>query len=308
MSMSAAKEIRNRISSVKDTAKVTDAMYMIASTKLRKMRRNLEATEPYFEEVRNEIKRVFRVDSDIESRYFYPKNKEDDLPPPYGYLVITSDRGLAGIYNRAVIRKAENAMAEHGEGPLFVVGEYGRQYFNKSDILPVQDFIFSAEDPTVERARIITRRLLELYDSQQINKLYLIYTDMKNPNSCEVRADRLLPFHRKDFHNSQEGTNEGTDFEFIPSISEVLNHGIVDYLTGYIYSAMVDSFCCEEDARMRAMDEAGKNASELIKELSRQYNHVRQGAITSQITETAAGARAMKAISEKRASKSSCKL
>ena len=107
------KEIKNRISSVKDTQKITNAMYLIASTKLRKAKSELDHTRPYFKAVKKEIKRIFRIAEDIENKYFYPITGEHELPGSYGYLVITADKGLAGAYNQNVIKEAVKLMKEH---------------------------------------------------------------------------------------------------------------------------------------------------------------------------------------------------
>ncbi|MBR0366530.1 MAG: F0F1 ATP synthase subunit gamma, partial [Clostridia bacterium] len=118
--MSTTKEIKNRMTSVRDTQKITNAMYLIASTKLRKAKSDLDMTRPYFNAVLAEIKRIFRINEDVESRYFYPPSGEHELPGSYGYLVITADKGLAGAYNHNVIKEAERMMAEHDDPKLFV--------------------------------------------------------------------------------------------------------------------------------------------------------------------------------------------
>ena len=107
---------------------------MIASTKLQRAKRELEATRPYFDAIKGEIKRVFRVDYDIESKFFYPAFGDRELEPPYGYLVITSDRGLAGSYNSQVVKAAEKVIKEHGEGEIYAIGEYGRRFFLSKEI------------------------------------------------------------------------------------------------------------------------------------------------------------------------------
>ena len=134
--MSGTKEIKDRIESVRDTQKITNAMYLIASTKLRKARAELDRTRPYFDALRSEIKRVFRTVEGVESRYFYPGD-DHPLRGTYAYLVITADKGLAGMYNQNVLREAQRLLNEHADAKLFVVGEYGRQYFAHHQI-PVE--------------------------------------------------------------------------------------------------------------------------------------------------------------------------
>ena len=112
--MANMKEIKNHISSVKDTQKITNAMYLIASTKLRKAKHDLDQTLPYFNALRAEIKRIFRTVGDIDNRYFFPRDVIHDLPGAYGFLVITADKGLAGAYNQNVLKEAQRMLDQHG--------------------------------------------------------------------------------------------------------------------------------------------------------------------------------------------------
>ena len=121
------KGIKNRISSVQDTRKITNAMYLIASTKMKKAKVELDRTRPYFEAVRAEMKRIFRISEDIDSRYMYPENRIEASEGTYAILVITADKGLAGAYNQNVLKEAEKLLSEHENTKLFVVGEFGRQ-------------------------------------------------------------------------------------------------------------------------------------------------------------------------------------
>ena len=293
--MPTTKEIKNRMSSVRDTQKITNAMYLIASTKMRKAKSGLDLTRPYFNAVQAEIKRIFRINETIENKYFYPPSGEHELPGSYGYLVITADKGLAGAYNHNVIKEAERLMREHEDPKLFVVGEYGRHYFGAHNIPIEQSFLYTAQNPTIHRAREISEVLLDAFDSGELSKLFIIYTDMNGAVNYNVTFTRLLPFHRADFivkERKEEPIKR--QFEFFPSIEAVLNNIVPSYVTGYIYSALVDSFCSEQNARMNAMDSANRNAEKLLDELKVKYNHVRQSAITQEITEISSGAKSMK--------------
>ena len=291
--MSSTKEIKDRIESVRDTQKITNAMYLIASTKLRKARAELDRTRPYFDALRSEIKRVFRTVEGVESRYFYPGD-DHPLRGTYAYLVITADKGLAGMYNQNVLREAQRLLNEHADAKLFVVGEYGRQYFAHHQIPVERSFLYTAQNPTMQRAREISSTLLDFYDSGQVQKIFVIYTDMKNAMTEEAKSTRLLPFHRPTFASRPEEKAVKTPFRFEPSIETVLDTLIPSYVSGFLYSALVDSFCSEQQARMTAMDGANRNAEKLLGELSAQYNRVRQSAITMSITEVSAGAKAQK--------------
>ena len=293
--MAAIKEIKNHIQSVEDTQKITNAMYLIASTKLRKAKKELDGTRPYFKALKEEIERLFSVSEDIQSRYLFPHSGDEDLPGSYGYLVITADKGLAGAYNQNVIKKTLELMKEHEDPKLYVVGEYGRQYFRHHNIPLEQDFQYTAQNSTISRAREIAGVLVDLFLKKEISKVYVIYTDMHGAGDSEACWSTILPFHRADFSglDSHEKYAE-TRFEYLPSVEKVLDNVVPSYVAGYIYSALVDSFCSEQYARMTAMDSANMNAENLLEELYLKYNHIRQGAITQEITEVAAGAKSMK--------------
>ena len=300
--MPSTKEIKTRINSVKEMKKITNAMYLIASTKMRKAKNELDSTMPYFDALRGEIKRIFRTAGDVDSKYFYPA---DGSPVPgntYGCLVITADKGLAGAYNQNVIKEAQRLLKEHEDTKLFVVGEYGRQFFSKHHIPIERSFLYTAQNPTMQRAREICDILLEMFDAGERSKIFVVYTDFKNGLAADAVSTRILPFHRAQFTSPAQGT-AGTvsgekavlsPFEFFPSIGEVLDNVMQSYMSGFIFSALVDSFCSEQNARMTAMSAANRNADKLLSELSVQYNLVRQAAITREITEISAGAKAQK--------------
>ena len=297
--MANTREIKNRIESVQQTRKITNAMYLIASTKLRKARNDLANTRPYFDALRGEIKRVFRTAGDVDSPYFYPPDNNTPLEGTYGCLVITADKGLAGAYNQNVIKEAEKLLAQHPDTKLYVVGEYGRRYFDQHKIPIEHSFLYTAQNPTLRRARQIGELLLERYDAGAINAVHVIYTDMKNGLEATVRQAQLLPLHRERFSTAKADTAGGSMFEFVPNAAAVLDNAVRSCLTGFIYSALVDSFCSEQSARMTAMNAADQNAEELLKDLSVQYNRARQAAITQEITEVSAGERAQRSKKEK---------
>lgn len=270
---------------------------MISTTKLRKTRRDLEKTRPYFENIQMEISRIFDHVPDIKSKYILSPESETKGETKCGCLVVTSDKGLAGAYNHNVLALASEYMtaqqylSKKEKTMLFVVGEYGRQYFYRKNIPVDKSFLYSAQNPSMERARDITNTLMSLYDSGELDEIHIIYTDMRGGADTEVIEHQLLPIDRDWF---AFGKDEGKDFEegdFFPSPQSVLNAIVPSYVTGFIYSALVDSFCSEQNARMLAMDAAGRNADDMLAELSVRYNSVRQSAITQEITEIAAGAR-----------------
>ena len=298
--MASTSEIRRRIGSVRQTQKITHAMYLISQAKLRKAKQELDNTRPYFQALQTEIGRVFNADSTIESRYLIPADPNaKPLPGVPACLLITADKGLAGAYNQNVIRQGQQLMAEHPGTALYVVGEYGRRWFAQRGVPVEKSFLYTAQNPTLDRARHIAELLLDRFDAGEINSVWIIYTDMKNGLEATVHQAQVMPLHRERFHAATAATAGDAVYEFVPSAKAVLDNAARSCLTGYIYSALVDSFCSEQSARMTAMNAADQNAEELLKDLSVQYNRARQAAITQEITEVSAGERAQRSKKER---------
>lgn len=283
-------ELRNRISSVGETQKITGAMYLISSNELRRAKAAFDETKPYFEALRSEIKMIFRgADRDIDSIYYYPADGSRLSDGTYGILVITADKGLAGTYNMNVIKEAEKALSEHPNTRLFVVGSFGRKYFTAKNIPFERDFEYSGQSPTLHRARKITGLLLELFRSGELSKLFVIYTSSKTGAATAVLNERILPFHRREFLG--EEPKSGAPFKFYPSEKEVLEAIVPSYACGFIYSALVESFLSEQRSRMMAMESADRSARDMLDELDFEYNRLRQSEITREITEISAASR-----------------
>ena len=298
--MASTSEIRRRIGSVRQTQKITHAMYLISQAKLRKAKQELDNTRPYFQALQTEIGRVFNADSTIESRYLIPADPNaKPLPGVPACLLITADKGLAGAYNQNVIRQGQQLMAGHPGTALYVVGEYGRRWFAQRGVPVEKSFLYTAQNPTLDRARHIAELLLDRFDAGEINSVWIIYTDMKNGLEATVHQAQVMPLHRERFHAATAATAGDAVYEFVPSAKAVLDNAVRSCLTGYIYSALVDSFCSEQSTRMTAMNAADQNAEELLKDLSVQFNRARQAAITQEITEVSAGERAQRSKKEK---------
>lgn len=295
--MANTREIQSRMKSIQDTMKITNAMYMISSTKLRKAKKNLEETEPYFYTLQTMVSRIVRHLPEIDNKYFDERKDKPAEERTVGLVVVTADKGLAGAYNHNVLKMAEEQMQKAaGKCKLFVVGELGRQYFGHRGIEVAEQFHYTAQNPTLHRARIITETILEQFKEEQLDEVYIIYTSMLNSVTTEPKMMRLLPIVRERFI-----TKDGKDLSMYqeplvmnPSPKAVLDNIVPDFVMGYVYGALVESFCSEQNARMMAMEAANKNASAMIHDLSIQYNRVRQAMITQEITEVIAGAKAQK--------------
>lgn len=285
--MSEINEIKNRIKGVTATQKITNALYLISSAKVRKAREELEKTSPYFRGIRKEIKSIFKTVDHIESKYFYPEN-DHMQDAACGYLVITADKGMAGAYNHNIIKRVENEIKKHENSNLFVVGDLGREYLSAKGYNVAEDFSFEALRPTLAVARKIADILLDGFVNGDYSKLFILYTDMAD-GGIIIKSTRILPFHTAEFIAEKDKIKE--KFEFVPSREVVLDNLVPSYVCGYVYSSLVDSYCVEQNARLVAMKSASDNASSILSDLSREFNHARQNEITTEITEVSSGAK-----------------
>lgn len=294
------KEIQNRIKSVQDTMKITNAMYMISSTKLQKAKKSLQDAEPYFYTLQNTLQRILRHLPDLEHPYFDLRDHIEEPDRKVGYLVITGDKGLAGAYNQNVYKIAEEEMRGREHSKLFMVGQQGIHYFMKKGYDIEQHFHYTAQNPTIDRARVIGNVLFDQFKQGFLDEIQIIYTRMVTSMEMDAEKKQLLPLHREHFANQSEEIQayirdvHPKPFPMYPSGEAVLDMVIPNYLVGFIYGALVESYASEQNSRVMAMDTATTSARELIRELSVKYNRARQASITQEITEIVGGARAQK--------------
>ena len=288
--MESIKEIRNHIDSVQQTLKITNAMYLISSSKLRKARRQLNDVQPYFEKVTRTISDILHRTEGVDHVYF---DTRPGRPHKVGYIVITGDKGLAGAYNHNVLRMVDEQLEKTEDPTLFLIGQAGRNYFSHKGVNIDGEFMYTAQDPTVYRAREIGDTFVELFRKGHLDEVYVVYTEMVTAMEMEPRMVKLLPLDREAFPWTPRRAADGSErhvVTYVPSPEHVLNHIVPSYLKGLLFGTLVESFCSEQNARMNAMDTATDNARSLLKELSLHYNRARQSAITQEITEIVGGA------------------
>ncbi len=289
------REIKLRIKSINQMRQITKAMKLISASKLKKARAQLEETLPYFSKVRETIADILAHSGDVDSKYFDIRDLKEGKRK--AYIVITGDKGLAGGYNSNVKKLAEQAIGDDKENALLLVaGNSGRSYFVRKNYNVHTEFDYAVQNPTVFRAREIADIILDLYNKQEVDEVYIIFTQMMSAITLEPKLLKLLPLEiaslREDVKTEDIKIDERIKYE--PSPSVVLDVLIPKYIKGIMYGAFVEAFTSEQNARMTAMDSATKNADEMLQKLNLYYNRARQAAITQEISEIVGGAAALK--------------
>lgn len=291
--MANAREIQSRIKSIKDTKKITNAMYMVSSSKLQKARRDLLNTEPYFFAIQDCLAEILSVAPEAGNKFFSQRESKTGRERKIGYLVITADKGLAGAYNHNVIKQVEEFVLNEEDDMLFIVGQVGRHYFERRSIPVDISFNYTAQNPSMNRARHIAEKLIELFLEEKIDEVYVIYTKMVNSITVEPVSQKILPL-KKEHIEKAENSGHYELAEFMPDVQTVFDKIVPNYVAGFIYGALIESYCSEHNSRMMAMQKATDAAADMIKQLGIRYNRARQAAITQEITEVIAGSKAQK--------------
>ncbi len=291
--MAGIAELKSRMISISETKKVTDAMYMISSVKMRKAQNEHKNSEHFYGKLKSQISEILQYIPETKNRYFHVPLPEGKVHFRHGILLVTADKGLVGTYNHTAIKMTEEYMTRHPETVLFIIGEYGRQYFKAKKIPYAEGFNYPAAFPSVWEAEKICIDLLDYYNSDCLDEISMIYTDYmgNHPSVCKRKV--LLPLDKSSFYD-RSATRENLFKEFIPNADAVLSEIVPTYLTGFIYSFIVDSYCSEQQTRMLAMSTASRNAEEMLKKLKTQYNALRQAGITNEMIEITSGAKSLK--------------
>ncbi len=290
--MASIKEIRTHIKSVEQTLKITNAMFLISSSNLQKARKQLTDVEPYFQKIGTTISDILHHSPEINHVFF---DKRTHIPPEkrkIGYIVITGDKGLAGAYNHNILKLAEEKLRQSPNTSLFVVGQVGRSYFLEHDIPIDVEFLYTAQNPNVGRARDMAETMLELFRREQLDEVYMIFTRMVNSFQMEPTIHKLLPLDPDAFPQEEETSSYNRDVAYVPSVKAVMDRLVPGYVKGDLFGALVQSYCSEQNARMTAMKSSSDNARAMLQTLNLSYNRARQTAITQEITEVVGGAQA----------------
>ena len=290
--MPSSKLLKERIESIQDTMKITNAMYLISSSKLRKARQNYQNVLPYFTRMRDTISRVVpHLPDEPVHPFFHEREKEN---PIRAYVVLTADKGMAGAYNQNLLKFLKEQCGSDPNARFYVIGQTGYRALLHKDPRLVEEFHYGATAPTLQRARDITVDAIDDFKSGKLDEIYLIYTKIQNALTSEPVMERLLPLDREHLKPAPKGLGDPRgEVEMFPDAKTVFEQTAPIYMHGMIFGAMTESFCAEQSARMTAMDSATKSATEMIHDLQLEYNRTRQGSITQEITEIIGGAAAV---------------
>ena len=290
--MPSSKLLKERIESIQDTMKITNAMYLISSSKLRKARQNYQNVLPYFTRMRDTISRVVpHLPDEPVHPFFHEREKEN---PIRAYVVLTADKGMAGAYNQNLLKFLKEQCGSDPNARFYVIGQTGYRALLHKDPRLVEEFHYGATAPTLQRARDITVDAIDDFKSGKLDEIYLIYTKIQNALTSEPVIERLLPLDREHLKPAPKGLGDPRgEVEMFPDAKTVFEQTAPIYMHGMIFGAMTESFCAEQSARMTAMDSATKSANDMIHELQLEYNRTRQGSIAQEITEIIGGAAAV---------------
>ncbi|MDR1953566.1 MAG: ATP synthase F1 subunit gamma [Clostridiales Family XIII bacterium] len=281
------QDIKRRVRSVTSIEHITSAMKLVSAAKLRRAKTTFENTREYFHYVTESIEDIFNNVNDVPTKYL----KSDREITTTCYIVITSNRGLAGSFNSNVIKRAEAEIAADPEKPYIIaIGSKGRDYFRRRNYEISGEYLRPPESISFIETHDISKPIIDLYDEGKIDEVVLIYTSFVSSLEQRVRTLTLLPF---EIGNDPDVLPFEKQVEYEPSTEAVFNYLVPKYVEIMIYGAIVESATCEHAARRMAMENATDNAQTMIADLNLFYNRARQAAITSEITEIVSGADAL---------------
>jgi len=303
------KDIKDRISSVKNIRKITRAMEMVAAARLRKAEQRIEVLRPYADALRRMTRRATQATQSIPD---LPLLQEHDSTDKVGLLLLTGDRGLAGSFNSQIIRAGNRRMQEvrdedSAQVVFYAVGRRGASSVEFRGLTLADSFTGFTDRPSYADAREVADSLIAAYVDGELDRVEMFYNGYISPMSQEVRHETLLPLQQADVLGDEEDEEEGGGEEggdgpdhsralwiYEPDPEEILKRLAPDYVEISIYRAMLESTASEHGARMTAMRSASDNAADLIDDLTLEANRQRQADITQEIMEVVAGAEGLR--------------
>ncbi|MBA2871189.1 F-type H+-transporting ATPase subunit gamma [Anoxybacillus calidus] len=284
--MASLRDIKTRINATKKTSQITKAMEMVSASKLNRAENNAKSFVPYMEKIQDVVASVALGSSNANHPMLVKRPVKKT-----GYLVITSDRGLAGAYNSNVLRTVYQTIQKRhkstDEYAVIAIGRVGLSFFTKRNIPVVLNITGLPDQPSFADIKRIASQTVNMFADGTFDELYMYYNHYVSAIQQDVTEKKLLPL------TDLAANKKLTSYEFEPSQEEILEVLLPQYAESLIYGALLDAKASEHAARMTAMKNATDNAKELIRTLTLSYNRARQAAITQEITEIVAGANAL---------------
>ncbi|EKQ50828.1 MULTISPECIES: ATP synthase F1 subunit gamma [unclassified Clostridium] len=274
-------DIKKRIKSVENTRKITNAMGLVATSKLRKTKKELSVNSVFIDSIEPIVRNLATTASrDGGNVYFNGNESENKL-----YVVITSDSGLCGGFNSNVVSFLEATIGEKRKNAkIILIGSKGVGYIKRAKLESIAEYVGSSDLPTVNDAKVIFDNALEMYLNGEVSEVNIVYSNFVSTVRQEPRSVKILPI---------EKTEGKTNLSIVePNLETVLEDALNVYLKGKIRGILLSSKCSEQSSRMQAMDGATKNANDLLSNLKLKFNRIRQGVITQEISEIVGGATA----------------
>ena len=285
--MASLKEIDSRIKSTKKMKQITKAMNMVS--KLRRAEKNTKQFEPYMEKMQDAITAIAGASKNSSHPMLRPRHIQRS-----GYLVITSDKGLAGAYSSNVLKRLVNDIKEKhtnsDEYSIIVLGQSGVDFLKNRGYEVESSLVDVPDQPSFKSIQAIAKHAIDLFSEEHIDELKIYYSHYVSVLENKPSVKQVLPLSQED---SSQGQGQMSSYEFEPDKDSILRVILPQYVESLIYGTILDAKASEHAARMTAMKNASDNATELIDDLSLQYNRARQAEITQQITEIVGGSAAL---------------
>jgi F-type H+-transporting ATPase subunit gamma len=287
--MAGGREIKTKIKSVQNTRKVTRALEMVSASKIRRAQERMKASRPYARAMKQVIGHLAQANS--EYRHPYLVERED--VKRVGYIIVSSDRGLAGGLNNNLFRKLLGEIRkwqEQGvEVDVVTIGQKASVFFRRLKVGMLASVTHLGDTPRVEQLVGVIKVMLDAYTAGHLDRVFLCYNDFVNTMTQRAAFDQLLPLPAAD----TQVTRHDWDYLYEPDAQAVLEHVLTRYVESLVYQAVMENVASEHAARMVAMKAASDNANKLIDTLNLVYNKARQAAITQEISEIVGGAAAV---------------
>ncbi|MCL1635631.1 F0F1 ATP synthase subunit gamma [Luteimonas sp. SX5] len=287
--MAGGREIKTKIKSVQNTRKVTRALEMVSASKIRKAQERMKASRPYARAMKQVIGHLAQANSEFQHPYLVQRAETKRV----GYIIVSSDRGLAGGLNNNLFRKLLGEMRkwqEQGvEVDVVTIGQKASVFFRRIKVNMLATVTHLGDQPHVEQLVGVIKVMLDAYTAGKVDRVFLVYNDFVNTMTQRAAFDQLLPLPESD----QPVAHHDWDYIYEPDAQTVLEHVLTRYVESLVYQAVMENVASEHAARMVAMKAASDNANKLIETLNLVYNKARQAAITQEISEIVGGAAAV---------------